>query len=165
MAAPQQRCSASMSKERLENSTFQLLAGDLIAGGYGLRFQAKGRSMVPTIQDGEIVHIKPIASDMLRIGDIVLLRRGEDFKAHRIIRKRGPLFITRGDAGVGNDGEIRCDQILGKVIAKEVIGSSRLVRLDRFAARLSFFTSEARRRASFLVRSRRKHRNRPAERY
>ena len=146
-----------MTKERLENSTFRLLASDLIASGYGLRFQAKGRSMMPTIHDGEIVHIKPIASNTLRIGDIVLLRRGEEFKAHRIIRRHGPLFITRGDAGVGTDGEIRCDQILGKVIAKEAIGSRRLVRLDRFPARLSFFTSEARRRASFLLLSRRKH--------
>jgi Peptidase S24-like len=148
-----------MNKERPENSTFRLLASNLIAGGYGLRFQAKGRSMMPTIQDGEIVHVKPIASDILRIGDIVLLRRGEEFKAHRIIRKRGSLFITRGDAGVGTDGEIRSDQILGMVIAKEPIGSRQLVRLDGVAARLIFFASEARRRASSLLASRRKHRN------
>lgn len=151
-----------MTKECAQSAVFHLLTSELIAGGLGLRFQAMGRSMLPTIQNGEIVHVKPVAADTLRIGDIVLLRRGEDFKAHRIIRKRGPLFITRGDAGVDTDGEIRGDQILGKVIAKEVIGSRRLVRLDRFAARLSFFTSEARRRAAFLVRSRRKHRNRPA---
>jgi hypothetical protein len=119
--------------------------------------------MMPAIQDGEIVHVKPIASDMLRVGDIVLLRRGQEFKAHRIVRKRGPLFITRGDAGMETDGEIRADEILGMVIAKEAIGSRRLVQLDGIAARLSFFTSEARRRASFLVLSRRKHRNLPAE--
>jgi Peptidase S24-like len=152
-----------MTRERPETSTFRLLASDLISGGYGLRFQAKGRSMMPAIQDGEIVHVKPIASDMLRVGDIVLLRRGQEFKAHRIVRKRGPLFITRGDAGMETDGEIRADEILGMVIAKEAIGSRRLVQLDGIAARLSFFTSEARRRASFLVLSRRKHRNLPAE--
>jgi hypothetical protein len=152
-----------MTQERAESSVFRLLTSDLIAGGYGLRFQAKGRSMMPTIQDGEIVHVKPTASDMLRIGDIVLMRRGDEFKAHRIIRKRGPLFITRGDAGMETDGEIRGDQILGMVIAKESIGSCRLVRLDGVTARLSFFASEARRRASSLMISRRKHRNQPAE--
>jgi signal peptidase I len=146
-----------MTKERAQSTVFYLLTSELIAGGFGLRFQAMGRSMLPTIQHGEIVHVKPVAADTLRIGDIILLRSGAAFKAHRIIRKRGPLFITRGDAGVGTDGEIRCDQILGKVIAKEPIGSRRLVRLDRLAARLSFFTSEARRRASFLLLSRRKH--------
>jgi hypothetical protein len=152
-----------MTRERPETSTFRLLASDLIVGGYGLRFQALGRSMFPTIQDGEIVHVKSVASDMLKVGDIVLLRRGEEFKAHRIIRKRGPFFITRGDAGVDTDGEIRADQILGMVTAKEAIGSCQLVRLDGFATRLSFLASEARRRASFLVVSRWKHRNRPAD--
>jgi len=138
-----------MTQERAESSVFRLLTSELIAGGFGLRFQAMGRSMLPTIQHGEIVHVKPVASDMLRIGDIVLLRRGEKFKAHRIIRKRGPLFITRGDAGMEADGEIRGDQILGRVIAKESINSGRLVRLDGVRTRLSFFASEVRRLIKF----------------
>ena len=138
-----------MTHERAESSVFRLLTSELIAGGFGLRFQAMGRSMLPTIQHGEIVHVKPVAGDMLRIGDIVLLRRGEKFKAHRIIRKRGPLFITRGDAGMEPDGEIRGDQILGRVIAKESINSGRLVRLDGVRTRLSFFASEARRLIKF----------------
>lgn len=138
-----------MTQERAESAVFRLLTSELIAGGFGLRFQAMGRSMLPTIRHGEIVHVKPVASDMLRIGDIVLLRRGEKFKAHRIIRKRGPLFITRGDAGMEADGEIRGDQILGRVIAKESINSGRLVRLDGVRTRLSFFASEARRLIKF----------------
>jgi signal peptidase I len=134
-----------MTKDRAESSVFRLLTDELIAGGFGLRFQAIGRSMLPTIQDGEIVHVRPVAGNMLRIGDIVLLRSGAEFKAHRIIRKRGECFITRGDAGVDTDGEIRCDQILGRVIAKESVDSHRLVRLDGVRTRLGFFASEARR--------------------
>lgn len=141
-----------MIENRAESSAFHLLTSELIAGGYGLRFQAVGRSMLPTIQDGEIVHVKPVATDMLRIGDIVLLRIGEQFKAHRIIRKRGPRFITRGDSGLDSDGEIRCDQILGRVTAKEAVSSRRLVRLDGMRARLEFLAAELRRRgASFVV--------------
>ena len=134
-----------MIQQRAQSVVFHLLTSDLIAGGYGLRFQAKGRSMLPTIQDGEIVHVRPVAGDMLKIGDIVLLRSGTEFKAHRIIRKRGKYFITRGDAGVDTDGEVRCDQILGRVIAKEPINSHRLVRLDGMRTRLGFFAAEARR--------------------
>jgi hypothetical protein len=143
-----------MIKDRAESSAFHLLTSELIAGGYGLRFQAVGRSMLPTIQDGDIVHVRPVAGDMLKIGDIVLLRTGEQFKAHRIIRKRGQFYITRGDAGVDIDGEIRCDQILGRVIAKESVSSRRLVRLDGMRARLEFFAIEARRRAASFVTSR-----------
>ena len=143
-----------MIEDRAESSTFHLLTGELFAGGCGLRFQAVGRSMLPTIQDGEIVHVKPVATDMLRIGDIVLLRAGEQFKAHRIIRKRGQCFITRGDAGIESDGEIRRDQILGRVTAKEGMNSRRLVRLDGIRARLEFFALETRRRAATFLMSR-----------
>lgn len=143
-----------MIKDRAESSGFHLLTSELIAGGYGLRFQAVGRSMLPTIQDGEIVHVKPVATDMLRIGDIVLLRTGEQFKAHRIIRKHGECFITRGDAGTDSDGEIRRDQILGRVTAKEGMNSRRMVRLDGMRARLEFFAYETRRRAASLLISR-----------
>lgn len=140
-----------MVEDRAKTSAFQLLAEDLAAGGYGLRFQALGRSMMPAIEDGEIVHVQPVAREMLRIGDIVLFRTGGQFKAHRIIRKRGRIFITRGDAGVDSDGEICCDQILGRVIAKESKNSRRLVRLDGISARLEFFLAEFRRRGSALV--------------
>ena len=143
-----------MTKDRAESLAFHLLSSDLISAGYGLRFQAVGRSMLPTIQDGEIVHVKPVASDMLRIGDIVLLRTGEQFKAHRIIRKRGQCFITQGDSGVDTDGEIRCDQILGRVTAKEDMNSRRLVRLDGVKARLEFLALELRRFAIDFVFSR-----------
>ncbi|HEX3106797.1 MAG TPA: S24/S26 family peptidase [Terriglobales bacterium] len=141
-----------MTKDRAESLVFNLLTNNLISAGYGLRFQAVGRSMLPTIQDGEIVHVKPVTADMLRIGDIVLLRTDEQFKAHRIIRKRGQGFVTRGDAGVDTDGEIRGDQILGRVTAKEAISSPRLVRLDGIRARLKFFSAElCRRGISFVI--------------
>jgi signal peptidase I len=143
-----------MTEDRAQSLVFHLLTNELIAAGYGLRFQAVGRSMLPTIQDGEIVHVKPVATDMLRIGDIVLLRTGEQFKAHRIIRKGDQCFITRGDAGVDTDGEIRADQILGRVTAKETTRSSRLVHLDGMRSRLKFLALEMRRRAATFLISR-----------
>jgi Peptidase S24-like len=143
-----------MTEDRPESSAFHLLTSELIAGGYGLRFQARGRSMLPVIEDGEIVHVEPVVSTMLRIGDIVLLRTGEQFKAHRIIRKRGQCFITRGDSGVDTDGEIRCDQILGRVTAKETRNSRHLVRLDGMRSRIGFFAAELRRRGATFVPAR-----------
>jgi hypothetical protein len=143
-----------MIKDRAESVAFHLLSSELISAGHGLRFQAVGRSMLPTIKDGEIVHVKPVATNMLRVGDIILLRTGEQFRAHRIIRKCGEFFITRGDAGVDTDGEIRCDQILGRVTAKEVMNSRRLVRLDGMKARLEFLALEIRRRGAGFVASR-----------
>jgi hypothetical protein len=104
--------------------------------------------MLPTIRDGEILHVEPIGENSLKIGDIVLLRSKAGFRAHRILLKRGQIFTTRGDAGVDLDGEISKNQILGKIIAKECMRTGRVIQLEGSAARLKFFASEARRRAS-----------------
>jgi len=107
--------------------------------------------MLPTIQDGEILHIQPVITGKLRIGHIVLLRRGEQFRAHRIIRRRGEFFVTRGDAGLQHDGFIPRGHILGLVIGKRCTITGRMVRLDTPGARLRFFADEARRRVAMLV--------------
>jgi hypothetical protein len=77
-----------------------------ITGGAGIRFQATGRSMFPAIDDGEFLHVEPVAIDELERGDIILFRHTEGLKAHRIIRKRNDFFVTR-DVGMDIDGEIQ----------------------------------------------------------
>ncbi len=107
---------------------------------------------MPTILDGEILHIQPVITGKLRIGHVVLFRRGDEFKAHRIIRRRGEFYVTRGDAGLDDDGLLSRGHILGLVIAKRCPDSGRTVRLDTLQARARFFTREARRRVSLLLK-------------
>ena len=45
-----------MSEDRAQSRAFRELAGELVASGLGFRFQAMGRSMLPAIQDGEMLH-------------------------------------------------------------------------------------------------------------
>ena len=135
-----------MTKDRPQTLLFDQLTCQLISQGYGFRFEAKGRSMLPTICDGEILHVQTIGTKRLRRGDIVLLKSRDVFKAHRIIQQRGTLFMTRGDAGIEPDIEIPRDSIIGLVIAKELRGRSGTVRLHGFMARVRFFLNQARRR-------------------
>lgn len=100
--------------------------------------------MLPVIQDGEILHVRPLCEDKLRTGDIVLFRADEEFKAHRIISKQGDRLFTRGDAGHEVDGAIACYQVLGTVIAKESAQSGKIVRLSGFFARSAFRLRKAR---------------------
>jgi signal peptidase I len=104
--------------------------------------------MLPTIQDGDILHIEPVITRGPAVGQIVLLRKGEEFRAHRVIRKQGDSFVTRGDSGVEDDGEIPRGQILGLVVAKQCSVTGRMVRFDTFAARLGFLLRECRRRTA-----------------
>jgi uncharacterized repeat protein (TIGR01451 family) len=138
-----------MTEERCASRVFGELADELLVSGAGFRFQAKGRSMWPLISDGEILHVQQTDAARLKVGDIVLFRKGAEFKAHRIIRrqKENDLFITRGDASCEADGAITGGQIVGKIIAKECANSGTLHSLDSLGARLSFFAAETRRQA------------------
>jgi uncharacterized repeat protein (TIGR01451 family) len=113
--------------------------------------------MQPTIQDGEILHVKPVSAENLRRGDIVLFADRTNYKAHRLISvdRDQRIFITRGDAGTETDGALEASQILGRVVAKEqnVGGRKRVVPLWGRRARGRFLTSRIRGRIAQLVRA------------
>jgi uncharacterized repeat protein (TIGR01451 family) len=126
-----------MTEERSQSTLFGLLSKELLAGGMGFRFQARGRSMAPSIWDGEIVHVQPVAVETLCKGDIVLFSDGAHFRAHRLLKAGPEAFVTQGDAALERDGIVRPEQILGKVIAKEesADGVTRVVKLSAALAR------------------------------
>jgi len=114
--------------------------------------------MQPTIQDGEILHVKPVSVETLRKGDIVLFADRSNYKAHRLLWidwKQG-AFLARGDAGTMTDNVVDTAQILGQVVAKEenLGGQIRVVPLNGRRVRLRFFASRLRARTARFVRGR-----------
>jgi len=103
------------------------------------------RSMLPGIRDGEILHVQRAGAATIRVGDIVLFKDGEHFKAHRVISKSKDVFVARGDAGLERDNGIRAEQIVGKIVAKECMQTGRVVALDGLVPRIKFFASEGKR--------------------
>src|SRR5260370_35522145 len=118
-----------MTEERPESQTFGELASGLLASGLGFRFQARGRSMLPLINDGEILHVQTANIAKLKVGDIVLFRQDAKFKDHKIIRKGTHEFITRADAGLDADDAIAGRQIVRKIVAKESATNGRTIAL------------------------------------
>jgi uncharacterized repeat protein (TIGR01451 family) len=106
--------------------------------------------MLPAIKDGDILLVEPIEPSKLKPGHIVLFRKKDGFKAHRIVGKRGEFFITQGDAGMTTDGEIRGDQILGKIVARENAETGRLVDLAGSTG-AKFFIAQLRKRVAQAV--------------
>jgi signal peptidase I len=139
-----------MIDDRADSAAFSHLASALLCSGIQIRFRAQGRSMLPTINDGDILYAESATS--FGFGDIVLFREGAEFKAHRIIGKRRQCFITRGDAGKQPDGEIRKDQIIGKVVARQCARTGAVSSLRGLEARLGFFWLELHRIAARLMR-------------
>jgi phage repressor protein C with HTH and peptisase S24 domain len=58
--------------DKAHSGLFGSVIQGLLSEGIGFRFRAQGRSMHPTIRDGEILHVMPVAVDTVRNGDIVL---------------------------------------------------------------------------------------------
>jgi uncharacterized repeat protein (TIGR01451 family) len=116
--------------QRLDSPLFRGIARELLGAGHSVRFQASGFSMLPQIQDGELVHVAPVRVDELRCGDIVLVEQGAKLRAHRLIGKDagGDQFVTQGDASLEPDSPVRASQILGRVVAKEVVAKERIAR-------------------------------------
>jgi len=118
---------------------FPDITAELLEGGHSIRFQAPGRSMHPTIRDGETITVEPVTPSGVKVGDILLYRGKSGVIAHRMLQierektdaRAGSsslspdcLFILRGDASVNCDYPVEADQILGKVVSVERAGRS-----------------------------------------
>jgi hypothetical protein len=140
-----------MIEDRTESRMFEQVVRDLVASGLGFRFKARGRSMLPTIGDGDILQVERVDTATIRVGDILLFKQGREFKAHRVIQRRRNVFVTRGDAGLEAD-TISGGEIVGKIVAKECAETGRRVVLQGIVPRLNHFSSELRRAISGRIR-------------
>lgn len=102
---------------------------DKAVGGIRVFNVATG-SMVPVYKVGDIILVKEVDTDTLKVGDpISYLGKEKDFAGkvitHRIIKieetEEGKIFHTKGDATTEEDPTIKADQIYGKVVYKFIL--------------------------------------------
>ncbi|OYT69977.1 MAG: hypothetical protein CFK52_12380 [Chloracidobacterium sp. CP2_5A] len=125
---------APMTGFRLET-----LAIDLLRHGRAVRFCAPGRSMEPTIADGAVIVVEPLAEDApIQVGDVVLARIGNRLIAHRVFAVEGDgqkaRLRLRGDAQPSREDVVDRSAALGRVV--EADAPPRLGRLLRPFRRL-----------------------------
>ena len=118
------------------------LSARLLGGGHRVRFRAPGRSMHPTIRDGEAITVAPAAAGSVRRGDIVLYRLDRSVIAHRVAgierdAAKGLRFMLRGDACGGRDAPVAAGQVLGRVVAVERGGRTQGLYTKRAQMRYS----------------------------
>ncbi len=100
--------------------------------GAAFRFRAKGYSMHPAIKDGDKIVIVPPGEALPGIGDIAAFVQPEtgNLIIHRIIERRGNLYLLKGDNAAAADGYVPAVNILGLVkVAKRRFPSRRLLSL------------------------------------
>jgi hypothetical protein len=110
------------------------LVADVLARFGRVRFRARGTSMRPTIQSGDILDVQRCASDELRAGDIVLVDGPGGLRAHRMLSRRDvderAVVVTRGDAHWRRDPASDLAGVLGRVVRVTRAESSSAVSLD-----------------------------------
>lgn len=117
----------------LKESDFFELSRDFLNKDVSIRFQAKGWSMRPYIQDGDIVTVSPLDDTSVKRGDVVFYSTAENkVIVHRVIKKykrdSKTAFLIKGDATFGFPESINVQNVLGKVMEIERNGRKR--RLD-----------------------------------
>src|SRR5258707_15365280 len=105
---------SSATEHRNDSAQFEQLSRGLLASGHQIRFQARGRSMLPLIRDGETLRVESVPARTLRIGDIIVAKTPRGLRAHRLIFKdiQRDCFLTRGDAGQESDPPISAQHII-----------------------------------------------------
>ena len=95
------------------------LTAELLSRGTTVRFRPSGRSMYPSIREGEIITVEPVSASDVKLADIVLYESDRGLIAHRVIEiasKDAWVFRLRGDASLSCDEPVAGQQILGRVV-------------------------------------------------
>jgi len=95
--------------------------------GKPFRYEARGTSMHPFIQDGDVVTVGPVPGGGPRTGDVVAFVHPATggIRVHRVVRTDQGRYLLKGDNALGDDGSLARDAILGIVVRIERRGRPR----------------------------------------
>ena len=86
----------------------------------GYAYPVEGRSMLPTIREGDLVFIVPASTKEVQVGQIIVYHRGEMCIIHRVIEKivsdNLVLLKTKGDNNPVPDPVLVSDSMLNGVV-------------------------------------------------
>lgn len=110
-----------MNKDQNHHKIIRDIGFSFLSEGKILKVRADGFSMYPSIRQGAVIFIEPLAEGTDPVpGEIIAWKRESGFVVHRLIRilktSDDIEYITRGDSSTYEDQPVRKDQIAGKVV-------------------------------------------------
>jgi len=128
------------------NSSHHQLISNLIESeltiGERIQFNVTSNSMQPVLQIGDSIVAEVIPCEDVKPGDIIVIKRSEDFLTHRVISKTERGWLTKGDNNAVLDPPVQKDRFIARVRAVHktnrliVFESSRWRWVNRVLARL-----------------------------
>lgn len=101
-----------------EQEKIGLVASVLQSGGC-VRMRVFGASMLPSLWPGDVLIVEGSAPEKFVPGEIALVLRDGNFRAHRVVAQAGEQWITKGDAMPENDPVAELSELLGRVVSVE----------------------------------------------
>ncbi len=74
-----------------------------------------GNSMMPVLFNGDVIYLRIISFQKIKINDIIAVRKKNQFFTHRVLYKTPKYLITKGDNNTSSDGKIYSKNIVGIV--------------------------------------------------
>lgn len=78
--------------------------------------KTEGFSMFPLLQPGDLLIVKPVKIDKIRLNDLITFKKKKRLLTHSVIYKRGNIIISKGLNNFKSDGHIRTSQLIGRVL-------------------------------------------------
>jgi signal peptidase I len=106
------------SERLLPSRAFVELIDAVLVKGADFRLRAKGLSMYPFIQEGDIVTLAACEADKIRRGDVVALPHPTygNLIIHRVIKVEPTRIKTKGDYNPVSDGWVDREHVLALVV-------------------------------------------------
>lgn len=98
--------------KEIENNVFFSYVETEIAEGKSVSLRIKGKSMTPSLHEGDIITLIPVNQHKLKIGDVVLFKYKNNFLLHRIIYKKKNKLTLQGDAVYQHTEKISTQQVI-----------------------------------------------------
>ena len=102
------------------------LTTELLSQGTTVHFRPSGRSMYPSIREGELITVEPVQASDVKPADVVLYRSERGLIAHRVVcsSQDARVFRLQGDASLSCDEPVEAHRILGRVVGVQRNGRS-----------------------------------------
>ncbi len=127
LSAKHTTCYHKTKDKVLARADLKHLAETVLAKGGWFRFQAKGSSMNPFIQNSDMVILAPVERRILRLGDVIAFFQplSNQLVIHRIVQRVQNNLLIKGDNLSSADGVLTPQSVIAVVIAVQKGGINR----------------------------------------
>jgi signal peptidase I len=117
------------------------LRKQLIENNHAVKIVASGYSMFPFMRNGDVQIISTVPIEEIKVGDVAVFERDNDWISHRVINIRKTnnetILMLRGDTCIQVDPLVTKENFIGKTVSFErdgkvyEVGSKRNKRIAR----------------------------------